>query len=487
MPDVTSDSAPSRLRAASGLLILALLLGASWLAARYFGLFEYAEPDRLRGLIEHARSSRWAAPLFVITYIAITTLGLPATPITLAGGALFGVVEGAGLNWLGATLGATGAFFVARALGRDAVRRLLGRRSAVLDRLTGAGTFTSLVRLRLIPVVPFNGLNFGAGLAGVQPGAFVASTAFGIIPGTVIYTYFADALLNGVAGAREEAFVQIAIAGTLLIALSFVPRIARRFGWLATVVVVGSGPFSMMTPTRAMSQNSARADAAPYNAMLAQYVSNGLVDYDAFARDPRFPQYLRQLDQTDPSKLAPSDRLAFWINTYNAYTIQLINSRRERRSIRNINKRFGISLKSPWAEPIVHVGGQLLSLDDVEHKIVRPQFKDPRVHVALVCAAHGCPPLRSEAYDGARINEQLDDQARRFLGQHGKNRVDVASRTVFGSPIFTWYREDFGGTLAGVGAFWARFLPNGAERDLVLGGAFEWKDTEYDWSLNRRP
>ena len=487
MPDVTSDSAPSRLRAAAGLLMFALLLGASWLAARHFGLFEYADPDRLRGLIEHTRRAWWAAPLFVVTYVVVTSLGLPATPLTLAGGALFGVAAGSGLNWLGATLGATGAFFVARALGRDAVRRLLGRRTAALDRLSGMGTFTSLVRLRLIPVVPFNGLNFGAGLAGVQPGAFVASTAVGIIPGTVIYTYFADSLLNGVAGARQEAFVQIAIAGTLLIALSFVPRIARRFGWLVAVAVVGSGPVAMMTPARAMSQLPVHADVAPYNAMLAQYVSNGLVDYDAFARDPRFSQYLQQLDHTDPSKLAPPDRLAFWINTYNAYTIQLLNAHGERRSIRNINKHLGISLRSPWAEPVVRAGGQVLTLDDVEHRIIRLQFKDPRVHVALVCAALGCPPLRSEAYDGARINEQLDDQARRFLAQHGKNRVDVATRTVFGSPIFTWYREDFGGSLPGVGAFWARFLPAGAERDLVLGGAFAWKDTEYDWSLNRRP
>ena len=487
MTDVTSDSAPSRLRAAAGLLMLALLLGASWLAARHFGLFEYADADRLRGLIAHARGSRWAALLFVVTYVVVTTVGLPATPLTLAGGALFGVAAGSGLNWLGATLGATGAFFVARALGRGSVRRLLGRRSAALDRLTGAGTFTSLVRLRLVPVVPFNGLNFGAGLAGVKPGAFVTSTAIGIIPGTVIYTYFADSLLNGVAGAREKAFVQIAIAGALLIALSFVPRIARRFGWLAAAVLIGLGSVTMMTPVRAMSQNSTRADAAPYNAMLAQYVSNGLVDYDAFARDPRFPQYLQQLDHTDPSKLAPADRLAFWINTYNAYTIQLINSRGERHSIRNINKHFGISLKSPWAEPVVRAGGQTLTLDDVEHRIIRPQFKDPRVHAALVCAALGCPPLRSEAYDGARLSEQLDDQARRFLAQRGKNRVDVASRTAFGSPIFTWYREDFGGSLAGVGAFWARFLPPGAERDLVLGGSFAWKDTEYDWSLNRRP
>jgi hypothetical protein len=184
--------------------------------------------------------------------------------------------------------------------------------------------------------------------------------------------------------------------------------------------------------------------------------------------------------------MARADQLAYWINVYNAYTIELINSRRERRSIRDINKRFGITFRSPWAEPIVRAGGRTLTLDDVEHTIIRPTYKDPRIHVALVCAAKGCPPLRREAFAGARLDEQLDDQARRFLAQGTKNRVDTATRTVYGSPIFTWYREDFGGTLAGVGAFWAKYLPDGAARELLRSGQFRWEDTDYDWTLNRR-
>jgi hypothetical protein len=87
---------------------------------------------------------------------------------------------------------------------------------------------------------------------------------------------------------------------------------------------------------------------------------------------------------------------------------------------------------------------------------------------------------------GAQLDAQLDEQARVFLAQSDKNRVDVATRTVHGSPIFTWYREDFGGTLKGVGAFWARYLPEGPERTLLESGEFRWIDTEYDWSLNWR-
>jgi hypothetical protein len=226
-------------------------------------------------------------------------------------------------------------------------------------------------------------------------------------------------------------------------------------------------------------------DHSPFDALLRTHVNDeGLVDYDAFARSPVFGAYLRTLDAADPAAWSRADQLAYWINVYNAYTIQLINSRGERTSIRNINKRFGITFKSPWAEPIVRAAGRTLTLDDVEHRIIRPTYGDPRIHVALVCAAKGCPPLRTEAFVGARLDRQLDDQARRFLASGPKNRVDVAAGVVYGSPIFTWYRDDFGGSLAGVGAFWARYVDDAAARALLSSGRFRWEDTAYDWLLN---
>ena len=220
--------------------------------------------------------------------------------------------------------------------------------------------------------------------------------------------------------------------------------------------------------------------------MLGAYVTDGMVDYNAFQHDPRFATYLAQLGRVQAGSLARNEQLAYWINVYNAYTIQLLNSRKQRTSIRNINKVLGVTLKSPWAEPIVRADRRTLTLDDVEHEIIRKQFKDPRIHVALVCAAMGCPPLRSEAFTAERVDAQLDDQARRFLAQRAKNRVDVKSGTVHGSPIFTWYRDDFGGTLEGVGAFWAKYLPAGPEQALVRSGKFTWVDTEYDWRINVR-
>jgi len=472
------EAPPPRSRGLIRLSVFLAVLAAVWFVADRTGLLAYADPAKIGEAVRAARSVPWAAPVFVLVYAVVASLGLPGTPLTLAGGAIFGTAAGTGLNWLGASLGATGVYLLARALGGDAIRSLLGKRAGALDGLSGDKAFLPLVRLRLIPVVPFNALNFGAGLAGVRPGPYIASTMLGIIPGTAIYTYFADSLLAGVDGAREAAFQQVLIAAALLVALSFVPTLAKKMGWIAAAAIL------TLAPARAAEAQG--VDHAPWSAMLGAYVSEGLVDYDAFGRDPRFQTYLNALDRTDPSALPERDRLAYWINVYNAYTIELINSRKERKSIRNINKVFGVPTRSPWAERIVRAGGRTLSLDDVEHKIIRVEFNDPRIHVALVCAALGCPILRSEAFTGDRLDAQLDEQARLFLATRSKNRVDVATRTVYGSPIFTWYREDFGNDLAGVGAFWARYVDGAAEQAVLKSGRFRWVDTPYDWSLNIR-
>ena len=472
------------------LAIFIVVLISMWTAAHLLGVDAYVSPERIGTTIREAREVPFAAAIFVVAYIAVTTIGLPALPLTLAGGAIFGVAAGIALTWLGATLGATGAFLLARLLGGDALRRLLGDRAGTLDRLLGDGAFLTMLRLRLIPVVPFNALNFGAGLAGVRLTHYMAATAIGILPGTSVYTYFADALLAGTDGARETAFTRVATAGLLLLALSYAPALAKRAGWIGVLLLslASASVPHVVSAQRPVAASVATpvVDHAAWNAMLGAYVTAGMVDYDAFQRDPRFAAYLAQLGRVQAATLPRTEQLAYWINVYNAYTIQLLNSRKERRSIRNINKVLGVTLKSPWAEPIVKADRRTLTLDDVEHEIIRKQFKDPRIHVALVCAALGCPPLRSEAFTAERLEAQLDDQARVFLAQTAKNRVDVKSGTVYGSPIFTWYREDFGGTLAGVGAFWAKYLPAGPEQNLVRSGKFTWVDTEYDWRINMR-
>ncbi len=168
--------------------------------------------------------------------------------------------------------------------------------------------------------------------------------------------------------------------------------------------------------------------------------------------------------------LSANARLALWINLYNAYTIHLINTHQERRSIRNVNRSFFgvLPLLGPWREPLARVGGALYTLDDIEQGILRRDFEDPRIHFALVCAAKGCPPLRDEAYDG------------------DKNWIDLERQTVYVSKVFAFrdYRRDFGGSKAAIGRFIARYHPPGRERDLLESGRFRLKTTPYDWSLN---
>ncbi len=229
-------------------------------------------------------------------------------------------------------------------------------------------------------------------------------------------------------------------------------------------------------------------DHATFDHLLRAHVRNGVVDYASFKQSPEFASYLKRLAAFDPKPLGREDRLAFWINAYNAYTIQLINKHDEKESIRNINKSlFGIKAYGPWKEKLAVVGDSAYGLDQIEQKIIRPEFKEPRIHFALVCAAVGCPPLRSEAYTGARLDRQLNEQAHTFLrGSPGKNRVDAGSRTVYLSELFKFrdYDKDFGGSEDAIGRFIARYYPAGPEKTLLESGNFEVKYTKYDWSLN---
>ncbi|MEO8360431.1 MAG: DUF547 domain-containing protein [Vicinamibacteria bacterium] len=232
----------------------------------------------------------------------------------------------------------------------------------------------------------------------------------------------------------------------------------------------------------------ARFDHSAFDTLLRRHVVAGMVDYDAFASSREFDVYLEKLKAFDPAVLSRDEQLAFWINTYNAYTVRLITKHGERTSIRNINKAFGVFKGSgPWAERLVVVSGKTYDLETVEQQIIRPTFKEPRIHFALVCAAMGCPPLRSEAYTGADLERQLEDQTRTFLrASPTKNRVDVATRTVWVSEIFQFndYEKDFGGSKPALMRFIARSYTAGPERALLEAGDATLRYTDYDWTLN---
>jgi hypothetical protein len=172
----------------------------------------------------------------------------------------------------------------------------------------------------------------------------------------------------------------------------------------------------LFVSTAAKTWSSEAVDNSLYATLLVKYVRDGVVDYQGFKdEEKQLDAYLKRLEQTDTSKLSRDDQLAFYINAYNATTIKLILSRYpEIKSIWDLGSRI-LRWKSPFKKKIVHVEGRTISLDDLEHGILRPRFKDPRIHFAVNCAAKSCPPLISEPYRGATLDAQLDASTRAFL------------------------------------------------------------------------
>jgi uncharacterized membrane protein YdjX (TVP38/TMEM64 family) len=223
-----------RVRAALKLLVFVLVLAAGWLVVQATPARELFTQHGIARLVVILRREWWAPLAFVVAYTLAAALDFSGAVLTLVGGAIFGFGWGAVLNIIGANLGASAAFWVARTLGREGVKSLFGRRLAGLDRVTAERGFAWLLRLRLIPIVPYNLLNFASGLTAMPWPTFAAATAIGVIPATLIYTYFADALLSaGVSHVEaDRVIVRLFIALAALVLLSFVPSLAKRAGWL---------------------------------------------------------------------------------------------------------------------------------------------------------------------------------------------------------------------------------------------------------------
>jgi len=230
------------------------LVGGGYAVLQQTPAGDYLTRDGIASAISWLRDAPWAPVVFVGIYATATALAVPGTVLTLAGGAVFGVFWGSVFNLIAANLGANAAFFVARVLGRDGVRRLAGTDSVLLRKLDGAierRGFAGLLALRLIPLAPFNVLNFGAGLTALRWPAYAGATLIGILPGTVVYTFFADAILQGSQEASRDALIRVLVAGALLAALAGLPALLKRFKvrlpGLGSVAVVATGSSLLAT------------------------------------------------------------------------------------------------------------------------------------------------------------------------------------------------------------------------------------------------
>jgi len=191
--------------------------------------------------------------------------------------------------------------------------------------------------------------------------------------------------------------------------------------------------------------------------------------------------YLAGLSRIAISGHARPEQRAYWINLYNALTVDLVLDRFPVASIRDISISPGLFTIGPWGRKLIEVEGVALSLDDIEHRILRPIWKDPRLHYALNCASLGCPDLQATAFTAANAEVLLDAAARAFVNHPRGARI--ADRRLTVSSIYVWFREDFGGTDDGVIRHLDTYADPPLKRALetvrgVAGHA-------YDWRLNR--
>ena len=204
------------------------------------------------------------------------------------------------------------------------------------------------------------------------------------------------------------------------------------------------------------------------------------IDYRAAKRGSQqaLGDYLAALQAVDPTTLSKPAAFAFWANLYNAQTVALVLEAYPVSSIKRV--RGGLFGTGPWGQKVMRVGGQALSLDDVEHGILRPIWGDPRIHYAVNCAAVGCPNLQARAWAPDSLEPDLDAAARDYVNDPRGARIENGRLTV--SSIYEWFQTDFGGSDAGV----IRHLAAYAEPALAeaLKGVDRVAGDDYDWSLN---
>lgn len=185
--------------------------------------------------------------------------------------------------------------------------------------------------------------------------------------------------------------------------------------------------------------------------------------------------YTKMLANIDPRKLNRTEQMAYWINLYNALTVITILNHYPVESILDI--RSSLFSPGPWKKEIINISGFWLSLNDIEHRILRPIFKDPRVHYALNCASIGCPNLNPQAFTSQNLNELLEQSAYDFINSDKGLFIDDIEVRL--SKIYDWYRRDFGDTREGLMIHFNEYL----EKKLTINqlGNIEY---QYDWTLN---
>jgi len=205
------------------------------------------------------------------------------------------------------------------------------------------------------------------------------------------------------------------------------------------------------------------------------------VNYPAMKKDPAYSKLIADLKKFSPSKLKTNkEKMTFWINTYNIMAVKMVVDHYPVDSIKDAGGVFS----SVWKKEVGVVGGEKVTLNDIEHEILR-KMGDPRIHVAIVCASVSCPDLRKEAYTADKLDAQLDDQFKKFLENRSKGlQLDRGKKRVTLSKIFDWFEEDFQ-PKGGVLTYISRYATE-KDRALLKKGNLKVSYLDYNWDLNKK-
>ncbi|MGR3318819.1 MAG: DUF547 domain-containing protein [Candidatus Anammoxibacter sp.] len=218
-----------------------------------------------------------------------------------------------------------------------------------------------------------------------------------------------------------------------------------------------------------------------FDRVLGRYVTNdGLVDYEGLKKDKEFFEFIKYLSDTDPDSLATDkDRLAFWINAYNAFVLFGVVEEYPIKSVLKVGKiphSFFIfkTFKTKQGK---------ITLRKLENKKIREAFGDERIHFAINCASAGCPKLISKAYRAESLDQQLDERAKAFINNRNKNYLDREKSILYLSRIFKWYEGDFTKDYGTLENYIAKYI-NKEDAEFIKTNKVKIEYLEYGWDLN---
>ncbi len=473
----------------------------------------------------------WGPIAFALVYILAAVLFVPGSALTLAAGAIFGLLWGTVIVSIASTIAAGIAFLIGRYFARAAVERQVARypKFAAIDKAIGEEGWKIIALLRLSPAVPFSVGNYLYGVTSVRFWPYLLASWAGMLPGTFMYVYLGHLGKTSLAGAQRTpgqwALLIIGLVATIAVTVYVTwlarkairgrvedgaaskgngePAVNQQTGMrgavitaiLAALVVAGTAcsylnksklknlfgpPAANLKEAYQEKAGGTMFDHSAFDELLKNHVAEGgWVDYEGLRRESdTLDRYIASLADAPFDDLGRDEKLALLINGYNAFTLRLILDHYPLKSIKDIpsSKR--------WDDKRWKIAGHTWSLNQIEHEQIRPKFNEPRIHFALVCAAIGCPPLRNEAYVGSRIDTQLEDQARYVHAHDLWFRFDADKNVAHLTSLYKWYGGDFEQVAGGsVLNFAARHSPPlKAAMDAGNKPKIEWID--YDWTLN---